>query len=142
MTLSNKDLTALKKEWYNKLKETGFDDIEHSNGSLKQLHSSKFLSDHNGSASIEHTQHFNKYKAEYYRLATHFLNDHKFESKVEKFIWHLHSEGVSTRDIVSRLSDLGVKKTRWPVRVVVYNLRNTMFERYKNERLEEESEDA
>lgn len=46
---------------------------------------------------------------EYYRFAGHFLNDHRFASKLEKLIWELHANGLSMRNIVKKL------KPKYPV---------------------------
>ncbi len=84
----------LKDKWYGKLEKSGFKDIEHDEDFL-QNPSTPF-----GRAD---TAQYNQSKEEYYRLAGHFLHDHKFTNDTEKRVWELHQSGVGTREIARRL---------------------------------------
>ncbi len=96
------DLKALQKIWYQKLKESGFDDIEDTSSKREYL------------KNWESTYFYRRYdpmsfemKQEYYRQANLFLNEYKFEwirgssiiNWMEKEIWRLHADGSSIRDI-------------------------------------------
>lgn len=91
--MNRQDLKKLQKEWYQKLKETGFVDAEDLNGCLKQ-----------GSAMpirgkvrpIEDT-------IKYYQSAQSVLHGYKFSSSRDKLIWSLHCMGLSTRQIAHRI---------------------------------------
>lgn len=101
---SQRDFAALTKEWDKKLKKSGFEDIEQPNGQLKTW-SSQFYrptKTHRGTVDEDKVAVL-ELKSEYYRLAEHFLNQYKFESKYEKAAWKLHSEGKSYRTIVNSL---------------------------------------
>lgn len=91
------DLKTLQTEWYRKLEDMGFVDIENnSNGLLKAWHSSYFQIKYNPDV-------FSK-KQEYYELACVFLHNHEFESSKEKIVWSLHSQGMSLRAIAKEMN--------------------------------------
>ena len=94
----------LERLWYNKLKESGFDDIEDSRGErpLKSWHSTLFQN--YGSEQF-------RAKQLYFECARALIHTHKISTQIEKRIWALHSEGVSIREIMLR-----VKKSFWMVR--------------------------
>ncbi len=99
---SQADFKKLKKLWYDKLKASGFHDIESnsrqfSGGSLNWKFNSEWTKAYPQQAKLD-----------YYSLATQFLNMHKFPSKVHEVIWAYHSEGISIRSIVNLLKDAGV----------------------------------
>lgn len=43
-------------------------------------------------------------REEYYRAASHFLWDYKFEKPLERTIWEMHSNGISAWDISKSLN--------------------------------------
>ncbi len=65
-------------------------------------------------------------KEEYYRMAGHFLHDHKFESTSDKIIWRLHSEGVSIVDIVYYLKSKKFKTYKRKVHETIQKLAEEM----------------
>jgi uncharacterized protein YdaT len=88
----------LQAEWYKKLKDEGFKDIEDTNSEnefLKDWHSSYF--------QTRHTPLDFEANAEYYRRATALLNGYEFASELERSVWALHSDGVSLRKIAAKL---------------------------------------
>jgi len=94
----------LQKKWYKKLKDEGFDDIEHSSGELRGrrsgVDSDYSIRDPIKRAAIE----------EYYYLAYHFLNDNNFETEIDRIIWTYHTEGISIRNISKLLKEAKVAK--------------------------------
>lgn len=96
----------LQDKWYAKLEKEGFEDIEQKDGNLKVWHSQIFQNRRRKRSSPEAWEA----KTEYYILAEHFLNLHKFKSKQEQTIWQLHSEGVSYEKIAKRLKVLGFER--------------------------------
>jgi len=96
-------LKELQKIWYGKLKDCGFDDIEH-NGRLV-----------NSSLNIFRNR-FNETKyqttLDYYQAATRLLHLHDWslEKKpiIMREIWALHSEGHPTMKIVEILKTQGI----------------------------------
>lgn len=118
------DLKKLKAEWYAKLKAEGFNDIEYEGGDLLKGGSSRIdVSDHAG-GPWEH-------KAEYYRLAYHFLHEYDFKTELDKTIWTYHAEGISVRNISWTLQKVGIKKmSRHPVWQVVNRLQTEMKKKY------------
>ncbi len=88
-TQAFKELNA---KWREKLENSGFEDIERED---ERLHN---YSDHLGE-NVE----YNQSKEEYYRLAGHFLHDHKFTNDAEKRVWELHSMGWGSRRIARKV---------------------------------------
>lgn len=89
----NKIFIKLRDEWYSKLKETGFVDIERalsnsSDSHLEQFESSKknLFEDVSG-------------KQQYYQMANEFLAHFKFECEQDREIWELHTNTFSYRKI-------------------------------------------
>lgn len=104
-------LTEAQASWYQKLRQTGFKDIEDSQGRL-----------HTWSISFINTKPIRQDRIDYFRLAAQFLHDKKFPSKQAKLIWSMHSEGLSRVFIAKKLR-LGESK----VRAVIEKLRNEFF---------------
>jgi hypothetical protein len=114
--MDRKSFKALQKEWYTKLKESGFVDIEDSKGGLK-IYSQKLAAKNSQTMS-------NRWLAtrEYYYQAEHFANNYKeFESELHQSIWTYHSGGLGSREIVTALSKVKIKTNRTTVcRIIKY----------------------
>lgn len=87
---------SLVTEWDQRLKESGFQDIEDRDSPremLKSWHSTLFI----------HRYDKERFSArqQYFELATQFLNAHEFNSDLEREVWFLHSEGKSLREIAN-----------------------------------------
>ena len=90
------ELKKLQNEWYTKLKQSGFEDIETPAGNLKKYASSAFekcpdpmLLD---------------IKRQYYQMAGRLLSEYRFDSPREQIIWEYHCKAISMRDIVYLLN--------------------------------------
>lgn len=117
----------LKDIWYEKLKQDGFEDIEHDEDHLKS-----WASDFKRARSLHSWQA----KASYYYMAEHFLREHRFKSKKEKIIWEYHSNGTSIRNIVLTLKKVNIESTRQSVWETLSRLEKLMkkkYMRYDNE---------
>lgn len=134
---SQSDLNKLQKLWYSKLKADGFEDIEQENGMLKEW-SSKFYTSQfketNGTKAEDKIP-INYAKAEYYRLAEHFLNSHKFKNRLESLIWNLHSQGMSFREIAKKLknSTNSLRLNKDNINTVIKTLAKTMMSQIKRD---------
>lgn len=117
-----KQFKDLKDSWYKKLEDSGFKDIETDESMLKWSATSQFAQSvkNNGVEGQEAA-------GEYYRVAGFFLHDNKFENKLYKSIWRLHSEGISIREIPSVLAKEGVNTTVARVRRILEKLRKKLF---------------
>lgn len=91
----DKDFLALQQQWYSKLNDSGFKDIEKtfSNGNI-----SRFVK---LSCRIDPKRHpyIIDSTYSYYSLSTEFLHAHEFASPQDKEVWELYSEGWSYRQI-------------------------------------------
>lgn len=105
--MDQKTLREQQRIWDKKLKESGFEDIEDRNSPremLKSWHSWTFIHHYNAETFAARQQ--------YYELASHFLNGHKFESATEREVWRLHSEGDSLRKIANEISKQGTAMSK------------------------------
>lgn len=118
------DLKALQKLWYEKLKLTGFVDIEDTSSPreyLKTWHSSYFIHRHTPE-SFQSTQ-------DYYRRASQFLYEYPYFKRMEKKVWALHTDGISMREIAERLDLLlSDGKGSKSVYTIIHKLELTMNE--------------
>jgi len=114
------EFIALRRKWYAELKKKGFVDHE-DEIDLKEYASSpvKRRDLKRKGVSLENQQ-------EYYRLAGHFLYDHKFEAELEKTIWQYHAEGMSIRKMERKV---GRKKSY--ISEIINRLAAKMKKRYK-----------
>ena len=87
------DLKGLRRQWYDKIKKTGFRDIENERGELI---------DHRGSLDIlrlvSSTDVFEATR-DYFLWASHQLQNARFESPTDRQIWALHADGKTSREI-------------------------------------------
>ena len=92
MDRNSKEYKTLVAKWEKKLEESGLENIEQPDGNLK-LWASQFF-------KVRYDATVFEAKEQYYRLAGQFLNDYRFEDKLDKQIWKMHAEGMSIRTIV------------------------------------------
>lgn len=118
----NPNFDKLQAEWYGKLAESGFYDIEYANGSIQ---SGTPRSTKAKDPSLRQATE------EYYYMSYHFLTDHTFANELEKVIWEYYSEGLSIRDICKILADTNVATLkRTSVWGIVKRLETEMKHRY------------
>lgn len=86
------DLKALQAIWYEKLKDTGFQDIERRNGELLNQWDSAYF-------QLRYDPETFSAKETYFYRARQFLNEHLFLHPVQEEIWRLHCEGLGVRQI-------------------------------------------
>lgn len=103
----SKSFKKLQATWYAKLKDEGFEDIERSEDMLKVWSTTFTMAVPNSSTPIQLAA-----KESYYRFATHFLNEYKFEKDRDKVIWEYHSNGISMRNIAELLKKVNIKTNR------------------------------
>ena len=85
MKIKSKEFRDLQKEWYRKLEEVGFNDIEKNTRSDNIIIQESTSSDN----------------SEYYRQAAFFLyNYEEFRNDKHRKVWELHSQGKTQKEIV------------------------------------------
>jgi hypothetical protein len=87
-------VNALTKEWYGKLKDSGFVDIETGDEHCGLLKTDKRIE------AERHTEY--EASAEYYQRAGQFLHSEDWQDDDEREIWFLHSEGIGQNEIARR----------------------------------------
>lgn len=116
----------LKAKWYKKLKQTGFEDIEKDESHLKRSSQSY----HKDMNRIGYDW---RSRAQYFQMATNFLNEYRFVDDFEKNIWMYHSEGLTVVNISEILKKVYKKKRasgRDVVDRAIQRLRKSMFSLY------------
>jgi hypothetical protein len=132
-------LKQLTKLWYAKLKKQGFVDIEQDEIYLKRWSNEFTRKDENvnnrSTFNVKPKKVRNKKdefqgKHDYYYYASHFLNEHKFESERDRIIWEYHTSGISMRNISKLLKRVKIKISRDTVNRVISNLAERMKAQY------------
>jgi len=127
MSSQSNNLKQLTAQWYKKLKDSGFEDIEQDEAHLKRWSRSFMVEQRTAYASGSKAN----VKEEYYRLAGQFNHEHKFECEVDRIIWEYHADGIAYRKIVIRLkNDHGIRKASTQVQNTVERLRKEMKSLY------------
>lgn len=118
-------LKSLLKIWDEKLKQSGFRDIEKRNKkgelTLAAWESHYF--------QARHEPEIFEIKQDYYYKATQFLHAHKFKSQTDKHIWEMHSNGHGLRVIAQSLISSGMTRANKDyVATIVNRLKAAMRE--------------
>lgn len=90
MSFNSKEFKKLKAEWDKKLLESGFQDIENTDGTLKASTDPRTISN-----ALKEKEE----REIYYTIARRFLQTHTFANEIEKKIWEGHTEGIGIRKI-------------------------------------------
>jgi hypothetical protein len=116
---------AIRKEWYAKLKQEGFNDLEYwDNTSVEPKPYIK------GQAPLPQNMEEWTQKQEYYEQCATYLNRMcAVLDSTEREVWQLHSEGFATSYIIRQLG-LGSHKTY----KIIKNLSDDMQRQLKEER--------
>ena len=115
---------TLQEKWYKKLKDTGFNDIESDENTLKRWEGHAFVKSRYQVATFESKQ-------KYFALAGQFLNECKFETRKHKIIWEMHCDGKSTREIEKELKRRKiVNPSRDVVNKIVRKIAKEMLQKY------------
>lgn len=97
--MNKKDLADLQREWYQKLKDDGFKDIEYFDANMNPQDMMYREATKFAVASIDTFTS----TEQYYIEARQFLHSYSFSTDIDKQIWELHSDGVSYRKIAIQL---------------------------------------
>jgi hypothetical protein len=82
----SKEFIKLNRQWRKKLRASSFKDIERSETQLSVY-------------SYQVYDNYDPAVEDYYSKAQEFLNSYQFSTQLDQFIWQLHSEGKSYREI-------------------------------------------
>jgi len=118
---NSQTLNRLIKVWDERLKKSGFVDIENrKTGLLKktggdvywspELYESPSTNNDLGYSSLT----WKESQAEYYRVASQCLHEYEFKSIRERIIWQLHAEGISDYEIVKEINST-YRKVRYVI---------------------------
>lgn len=125
MNNKKQSLKQLQDFWYKKLKVDGFDDLEYGDDFIRSAKPALLRKPQTSTIYQESIE-------EYYYMATHFLNDFKFKSNVQRIIWEYHSNGISSRDIAKLLTKAKIRQPpkKSTVFVIIKRLEQSMYALY------------
>lgn len=124
----NDDFKNLQKIWYNKLRDTGFIDIETADPFLEQrlkIEHRRFFSKQNkhiGDRSVyAWREPALEAKIKYYLDLTHLVNDPKtyFRNDMDRIVMVMHSDGYRFPEIVRFLAAFGYKRKKRSIRYLI-----------------------
>ena len=126
--LNPEEFQQLKAEWYQKLKDSGFVDIESEEVLKKTPYTFPIMAELGVDRSYTTRGNNVRFEAKqsYYRLAEHFLNSHNFESEKHRLIWEHHSKGVGYIESLRILREKGIRISRSSLHVTITKLANIM----------------
>lgn len=125
-----KTLAELQSKWYKRLQKDGFKDIEKPDGSLK-------MDAHYNVMYNYRNQTVYDAKERYYQLASQFLHDHKFSSRLEKIIWEHHTHGIGIVNIVKEAKRKGLQTYKREVHETLQRLTKEMLKGRKRDILDD-----
>lgn len=106
------DIPTLEAIWYEKLKQSGFDDIEDLSTSHRRLKSwDSFKCQNIDPNRIEVVKL-------YFEKATDLLNENNFENWEYREIWKLHCDGLSEREIAVQFPKYPKSTVHWVIRKI------------------------
>lgn len=119
MKLSPEEFRKLQIEWYDKLKESGFKDIE-------KLERDELVLKRNANWSDWVYRHeldeiTIKQKENFFIFLSQFVEDENtlFSSEIDKYILCRYAEGAKIKEIVSELTILEMPKNRFAIRRII-----------------------
>jgi tRNA G26 N,N-dimethylase Trm1 len=124
MSFRSKAFKELRNEWYEKLKEAGFEDIEDTKSSPERLKrwDSSYFSDKRITKIMRDSQE------QYYYEATHLLVTHKeVFTPITHKVWELHSNGYSCRNIADELSQNGIKTNKDMINKTINKIKKLIY---------------
>jgi FixJ family two-component response regulator len=111
-------LIKLQREWYGKLKQSGFEDIEYL---VDGYGVADFIKKPSGIFKKMSYDDFTATES-YYILARQFLHHYQFPTDRDQFIWSQHADGCSSRCIAK-----SVKTTHSTILKVINHFKEVMF---------------
>ena len=135
MKLNSEAFKKLQKEWAQKLKDSGFEDIENSRGVLKYFCNEKFKANRQHGLRVASIIKRNEATEEYFNEATNILRTYNFQSNLEKTIWELHCEGWGRLKILKYLRDQETEIYAKKIELITNKFKKMILKkmRYKNE---------
>lgn len=118
MQIGSPAFQKLEAQWYQKLAQQGFNDIEINPDILNNYDGLYFKSKYTPKSFEE--------KKKYFERATDLENEGIFLDETEQMIWHLHSKGISIRAIVEALKKKGISRHKDQVNQIINELQDMM----------------
>lgn len=102
----DKEFIKLQNEWYDKLTQAAFQDLEWFDKKTAQGQNSPFLKH-----SLSNFKHIYDPQVQlHFENCRHFLSHGKFPTKLHKFIFSLYCDGISYRNMLPKIRSRGFKR--------------------------------
>jgi len=98
------EFIKLQNQWYDKLKSSGFVDLEWLDRKSGAGHSTPFLKTSLYKFSRLQPEQVAS-RLEYFRAASDFLNSYDFEDETERFVFAEYCEGTAYRTMIAKAKD-------------------------------------
>jgi hypothetical protein len=128
MKLTKDEFRKLQREWYKKLEESGFKDIERfkddelvfKRSGIDNSRCIEWYIEATDLGTIEELSE-GAIKAEYFRIIAQTAKDEEttYRNEVDRHILIRHSEGAKIKTIVTELQELGMPRHRLSVRFII-----------------------
>ena len=113
-TWQSKEFKTLQKEWYEKLSQEGFVDIETTIGLEQELiQSATYPYRHDKNVNVRDN------KQTYFELLCQWVSDEEFVSKIDELILTHRSEGLKITEIVAALKEQKLSRDRETIRFTI-----------------------
>lgn len=100
---TSKSFKELQHEWYEKLAESGFVDIENDEEEVKQYAANSYR----GASQEERIAKLDFFM----KLSQHVMSTH-FKNKTERFVMECYANGIKQVNIRKRLASIGIQRHR------------------------------
>ena len=103
----SKELKRLQKEWYKKLKDDGFEDIEYMDKNQDPQEwlkgNSKFSPMYDDQMAVIEAEVDHSCTEDYFRAAADLLFEGIFDTEEDRYVWEMHSNGATLRGIAKEI---------------------------------------
>jgi hypothetical protein len=96
--LNKSKIRDLTNKWYDKLKKSGFEDIEFYDSNTGYGQNADYLKH----SAAKMTAKYSTETAQHYRICTNFTTHYQFPNKKHKFIFNEYCNGTTFREILRR----------------------------------------
>ena len=137
-----KEFKKTKMKWYQKLKKSGFEDIEWhdiktGDGENSSYLKSHFVQAYLGDKLTNKNTLGNSSKYEAQRAIDHFNSHGVFENEIDKRLWQLYSDGATYREMSQALRKESRSKTSYSVFWVFHRIKHLRCEMIKFNNVDE-----
>jgi hypothetical protein len=115
------EFKSLENEWYQRLEESGFHDIENRDNPDGMLKTDRSVVEFD-ETRIESVGFRSEARALYFRNGAEVLKSYPFENETHRRIWQLHMDGLSNREIARKIEGMSPSYQRSRVGEIIFRI--------------------